>query len=638
VSYLTVPAPHAALHLPQLECLARVPHPINHHGEGCKLSRTTVSDDEDNGPVVPTRRTRASPLPQRRTELSDDDDDGHVMPKKRARAPPAHQRSIESESDNDDDSIGHTHKRARPLRATTATSTVVTTATPSTSRSSAENVPAIQEDDDNVDVDIDEEQAVNESCMRLDVDDAHLFSTTLSNREVRKLVGRIAPALATTDPQMAHFTARVKERIKRAAPPLFPTIEANPHDWASTNATMDDLWRQAVAGEQRLFATDMAVPEGLSTEPEHLVKPFGSLTDELLVISSYPTADPASSVHLKFATTNDLSNWSMARLYAKLGYHNIQERKTGMMHIDHFPRRLDRKKMLGRESSVLSNMPKLLALYWSTWAKRCIQMSRATVVVVSGHSATKLYLAYLKERSATHHIIWAHGEQRTRCEMPIAVLESEDTGADVSRLVLFVYHVEGFIRYRAHRPTDMQRNIAIRERLLDFASIIIHGDAPRQNFLSTCAWFFQTSTGLLMPITAFEDFTPENDTLSPYLSRPTLNLRMMDELIAKSSVLKAKKKDIYNVRKKVNVKPLQAVSYWQRPEVSSIYGPYTTTYSLMSARYDNAKTIRRDKERARVAGMDPEQKEANRLRKNQLKTAGVKRRKAAAIAAMDADD
>lgn len=101
---------------------------------------------------------------------------------------------------------------------------------------------------------------------------------------------------------------------------------------------MDLLWNEAVAVEQRLFDNSIEVPAGLSTQPEYLVKPFGLFSHPLMIISSYPTVDENSSVHLRYGTVNDLSNTSMARLYAKTGYHKVQERKVGMFHIDIFPR------------------------------------------------------------------------------------------------------------------------------------------------------------------------------------------------------------------------------------------------------------------------------------------------------------
>lgn len=84
---------------------------------------------------------------------------------------------------------------------------------------------------------------------------------------------------------------------------------------------MDAFWQEAVDGEARVSQNLLDLPDGLDMRPDWLVKPFGDFTDPLLVLSSYPTADPRSSVHLSYGMTNDLSNRSMAWLYAKLGFH-----------------------------------------------------------------------------------------------------------------------------------------------------------------------------------------------------------------------------------------------------------------------------------------------------------------------------
>jgi len=253
-----------------------------------------------------------------------------------------------------------------------------------------------------------------------------------------------------------------------------------------------------------VFESGFEVLTGVDTRPEYLVKPFGSLKDPLMMISSYPTADEKSTVHLEYATVNDLSNIGMSQLYVKAGYHDVQTRKTGMLHMVIFPRRLDRKKVLSSSAGVLNNMPRVLRILWQTFAVHCIQLSKAVVVCVSGHSANQLYRAWLKEQNIAHNIIWAFGIKRTEHKLPIAIQGfTDDTQTRMSRLVLVVYRIEAFTRTRTQRPTDMQRNMVMRERFLDFANVLIHQSAPLQPLLSTGAYLFQTSTGILIPLQAF---------------------------------------------------------------------------------------------------------------------------------------
>lgn len=119
---------------------------------------------------------------------------------------------------------------------------------------------------------------------------------------------------------------------------------------------MDTLWHEGVDGETKVVALGLSLPQGLDMWPSNLVKPFGSLSDPLLVLVSYPTAHPTSTVHFEYGMTNDLSSSLMSRLYTKLGYHVADYRKTGMLHVDIFPRRLDRNVFQGDKDAILTLM------------------------------------------------------------------------------------------------------------------------------------------------------------------------------------------------------------------------------------------------------------------------------------------
>ena len=201
--------------------------------------------------------------------------------------------------------------------------------------------------------------------------------------------------------------------------------------------------------------------------------------------------------------------------------------------------------------------------------------------------------------------------------MPCAYLEYTDaTRSIIQRLVFVTYHPEAFLRERGHKLSDAKRNIAFRERLIDFATVLLYGETRFQTFFSTGNWFYQMSTGIIIPLTAFLRFTEENDTLSKYFKRPNLNSASMDQLLSTVEALKPKKKMIQNVRTINNVKPSKAVEFWARAEVVAEYGEYRTTYALMAARFVAATQASRAKTKKREAEEPPEVQEERRKRVN----------------------
>lgn len=204
---------------------------------------------------------------------------------------------------------------------TPSTNTTISSAiTPATTNSLLAGLPEIQDEiRGELDSQDEEYKAFGEACLALNIDDAILFSTNLLYRQTQEMVGKLVLSLSHEDSRMAAFAKMVRATVDRADAAVFQAIESDPQ----TNARIDSLWDEAIAGEQQLFHSGMEVPAGLDTRLEYLVKPFGSLTDLLLVISSYLTADVNSSVQLNYAMTNDLSHMCMSQLYAKAGYHNI---------------------------------------------------------------------------------------------------------------------------------------------------------------------------------------------------------------------------------------------------------------------------------------------------------------------------
>ncbi|KAJ8112197.1 hypothetical protein OPT61_g5384 [Boeremia exigua] len=219
-------------------------------------------------------------------------------------------------------------------------------------------------------------QATLASCKSLPSTGHELFD--VNRNDIIQLVAKVVPQLSMSHTMMQQLCADISESVAAAPPLLLPVIVENPTTWPATNEEMDIVWQEAVVAEQAMgISTDVTL--GLDMRPEYLMKPFGGPEDPLLVVFSYPTADPTITVHLNYAVSNDLSNQSMGRLYTKLGFHKADIRTTGMFHVDIFPRRLDWKKINGNDSSVLLKMPKPLCSYWKAFAFKCFNQLAARV-------------------------------------------------------------------------------------------------------------------------------------------------------------------------------------------------------------------------------------------------------------------
>lgn len=78
----------------------------------------------------------------------------------------------------------------------------------------------------------------------------------------------------------------------------------------------------------------------------------------MLVVTSYPTEDEESTVHICYGVVGDKSNPSMSWLYTKLGYNNEVTHTSYMIHVNIFPRRLDPKEIDTEDSlSAKSQVP-----------------------------------------------------------------------------------------------------------------------------------------------------------------------------------------------------------------------------------------------------------------------------------------
>lgn len=174
-------------------------------------------------------------------------------------------------------------------------------------------------------------------------------------------------------------------------------------------------------------------------------------------------------------------------------------------------------------------------------------------------------------------MVWLYGKQTSDTEISCATIEwMDETRREIRRLVIYIYHREGFFRSRAHAMHASRDAYSFRERLIDYLLILLYGETHLPTMMSTANWFFHYRTGTLIPVSAITQFRPNNDTLSEYLSRPGRVLPNFRTFVSRLPQLSA--------RKKTDIKTFTRVidkDYWKRPSVIAIYGNYMATYRSM---------------------------------------------------------
>ena len=156
--------------------------------------------------------------------------------------------------------------------------------------------------------------------------------------------------------------------------------------------------------------------------------------------------------------------------------------------------------------SIVHRMPAELQAHWQEFAIDCIRNSQAPIALVPGATAAAFYANHLKGSHIEHDVLWLHGVRRYSHELPCGWVEWEDPSRyDIKRIAFGVYHPEGFNRHRGTNFTDVQRNLAFRERLIDQAMIFLFGQPHLSAFLSTSPYFWQVSTGIVSLILNFQN-------------------------------------------------------------------------------------------------------------------------------------
>jgi hypothetical protein len=266
-------------------------------------------------------------------------------------------------------------------------------------------------------MDVDEERAC--SAFATDssglISNLDLLSPDIPTETILCQVTTVFPRLSGKNADIATFTTKLQCYVKDARPFTITDRQPSPTTWPSTNDEMDEIWQQAVNREAQLHLGSL--PQGISMHPRYLVKPVGSLQAPVAVLCSYPTLDANSAVQLDFATIDDISNQSSFTLYCKLGYNKLNIQATELLHLDVFPRRLNRKQIFGPATSVLSKVPQALTQYWESHTDMLLKMAAAPVAIVAGHTALQYYEKYLRRNEVRHETIWLTGVKGSDSEI-----------------------------------------------------------------------------------------------------------------------------------------------------------------------------------------------------------------------------
>ncbi|KAH7075226.1 hypothetical protein FB567DRAFT_186270 [Paraphoma chrysanthemicola] len=292
---------------------------------------------------------------------------------------------------------------------------------------------------------------------------ARLFLPYVTASEVRQDIQSIYAGFSYSRPDITNFLTALRKRRTRPKAPFYPDFVANPTTWPDTNANMDELFDAATDGEPQITEADIS--PGRGTERSHLVKPFGSFRDPLAVFSSYPTRKGNGIFSEDYGVVNDMSNGRMFDLYAKLGFHRVDMRIQGMLHIDMFPRRFNRLQATGGD--IWPKYPKDLRDYWENMALEMLNRSRALVVLVVGFRARVAYERFLASSGADTEDFLVH--ERTRHSIQLI----RGPNGKILRMIVYVPHLECYRRLRSHAITSTSICLACSERLYDMVNVLV---------------------------------------------------------------------------------------------------------------------------------------------------------------------
>jgi len=185
-----------------------------------------------------------------------------------------------------------------------------------------------------------------------------------------------------------------------------------------------------------------------------------------------------------------------------------------------------------------------------------------------------------------------------------------DVNGNIRRIAFSVPHPEYLNRIRGTVVTDKVRANAIKERLVDYAMVLLWKDTNLQSFLSTAQYLWQLSNGLIVKTKDIKEYGEGNKALEQHLSIPTLNHSTLDNYMSRNKLGDVLTKTIKAMRNKVNTPFAKAHLFWDKPEAIQKYGNHTQTYKMLSERHQEGKRVSREKTKEKNANLPADEKKA----------------------------
>jgi len=137
---------------------------------------------------------------------------------------------------------------------------------------------------------------------------------------------------------------------------------------------------------------------------------------------------------------------------------------------------------------------------------------------------------------------------------------------------------------------------ALKERWIDYAMVKVWGTAHLQGFLSSTKYRFQTTTGIILRMSDFENYGADNTTLRTIVSIPNLSNATLNVLLTGyKKISKEEVEGIKAMRKTMEVELTEKPSYWDRAEVIDRYGNHALTFRLIAERREGPRQSTKSK-------------------------------------------
>lgn len=226
-----------------------------------------------------------------------------------------------------------------------------------------------------------------------------------------------------------------------------------------------------------------------------------------------------------------------------------------------------------------------------------------------GEEAAQHFGNYIKQRKLDVETVASPSTMR-KSRLPIGhkIFTTTPTGGrSLSQIVLVVPHPESFFPYRTLYMLLQSRTLAVRERLLDYAPLLVHGTVDLPSLLTKANHYYLAKSGLSIPRSAFETFDPRNgvDGLSPHLTHPKLRRNsIIVKFVRTHAHIKSKLATIQKIMNSCSVKPRHAAAFWASTEARAQFGPYAVTYGLIAKRevQHGRHSLTRTKQRRNAGG------------------------------------